>query len=70
MKVCIFSGTASSQQPASSQPITVQIQHTDQGTRLVLPSNQLSQLPGNNHFKFMYKSLYLIFCSVGYKNKF
>lgn len=32
--------------PASSQPITVQIQHTDQGTRLVVPSGQLSSLPG------------------------
>jgi len=28
----------------SSQPITVQIQHTDQGTRLVV-SSQLSQIP-------------------------
>ncbi|WAR02083.1 DOM-like protein [Mya arenaria] len=37
--------SASSAVP-SSQPITVQIQHTDQGTRLVLPSSQISQLPG------------------------
>jgi hypothetical protein len=31
--------------PPTSQPITVQIHHTQQGTRLMIPSGQLSQLP-------------------------
>ncbi|XP_074640439.1 helicase domino-like isoform X2 [Tubulanus polymorphus] len=30
---------------AASQPITVQIHHTQQGTRLMIPSGQLAQLP-------------------------
>ena len=34
---------------SSSQPITVQIQSTPQGTRLMIPSGQLSQLRGSIH---------------------
>lgn len=34
------------QQAATSQPITVQIQHTEQGTRLMFPGT-LSQLPAS-----------------------
>ena len=41
----ILTSTAS----ASSQPITVQIQNTPQGTRLMIPSGQLSQLRGSIH---------------------
>ncbi|XP_076106363.1 helicase domino-like isoform X3 [Mytilus galloprovincialis] len=33
------------QTPVSTQPITVQIQQTDQGARLMIPAGQLSQLP-------------------------
>lgn len=40
-------GQASIQTPSSTQPITVQIQQTDQGARLMIPAGQLSQLPGN-----------------------
>ncbi|XP_069134718.1 helicase domino-like isoform X2 [Argopecten irradians] len=36
---------SSSGQVATSQPITVQIQQTDQGARLMIPAGQLSQLP-------------------------
>ncbi|OWF46679.1 helicase domino-like isoform X2 [Mizuhopecten yessoensis] len=36
---------SSSSQVATSQPITVQIQQTDQGARLMIPAGQLSQLP-------------------------
>ncbi|VDI33322.1 Hypothetical predicted protein [Mytilus galloprovincialis] len=35
----------SGQTPVSTQPITVQIQQTDQGARLMIPAGQLSQLP-------------------------
>jgi len=44
----IFSGGQLSQQVTTSQPITVQIQQTEQGARLMIPAGQLSQLPGNN----------------------
>ncbi|XP_064649340.1 helicase domino-like isoform X3 [Lineus longissimus] len=37
--------TAMTSAPPTSQPITVQIHHTQQGTRLMIPSGQLSQLP-------------------------
>ncbi|XP_060081235.1 helicase domino-like isoform X1 [Ylistrum balloti] len=36
---------SSSSQVTTSQPITVQIQQTDQGARLMIPAGQLSQLP-------------------------
>ncbi|XP_041347993.1 helicase SRCAP-like isoform X2 [Gigantopelta aegis] len=38
----VISSTAT---PMTSQPITVQIQQTEQGTRLMIPTGQLSQLP-------------------------
>ncbi|XP_076435128.1 helicase domino-like isoform X2 [Babylonia areolata] len=43
------SGSSSSGSTAvlSTQPITVQIQQTNQGTRLMIPTGQLSQLPAN-----------------------
>ena len=43
----VISSTAT---PMTSQPITVQIQQTEQGTRLMIPTGQLSQLPGWLHF--------------------
>ena len=40
--------TSSGQQPA--QPITLQIHHTQQGPRFMIPSGQLSQLAGTNGY--------------------
>ncbi|KAK7474437.1 hypothetical protein BaRGS_00034320 [Batillaria attramentaria] len=40
-------GTSSSASVLTSQPITVQIQQTEQGTRLMIPTGQLSQLPAS-----------------------
>ncbi|XP_070205034.1 helicase domino-like isoform X4 [Littorina saxatilis] len=39
--------TSSGGSVLSSQPITVQIQQTEQGTRLMIPTGQLSQLPAS-----------------------
>ncbi|KAL8561069.1 hypothetical protein ACOMHN_031013 [Nucella lapillus] len=39
--------TSSSGAMLSSQPITLQIQQTNQGTRVMIPTGQLSQLPAN-----------------------
>ena len=45
--VCLYAGSsASATSVLPTQPITVQIQQTEQGTRLMIPTGQLSQLPG------------------------
>lgn len=58
--ICISAGQtigqASIQTPSSTQPITVQIQQTDQGARLMIPAGQLSQLPGNLHNFFFFNT--------------
>lgn len=42
----VLTSGSNTQTTSTSQPITVQIQNTPQGTRLMIPSGQLSQLPG------------------------
>ena len=47
--VAVTTVTTATTSVATSQPITVQIHHTTQGTRLLIPSGQLSQLPRKWH---------------------
>lgn len=44
----------------AQQPLTVHIQQTDQGARLMIPAGQLSQLPGNISKTFKKYSLFVV----------